>query len=92
MPVSSSNELTNMLTKTLQYEQYTMPDPSYLDETLLIAGWDATWTPRVGKPTIQYANNYYYNSEHGITPHVFLTTGEGQTTCYTFINQVGFRK
>ena len=90
MPVSSSNELTNMLTKTLQYEQYTMPDPSYLDETLLIAGWDATWTPRVGKPTIQYANNYYYNSEHGITPHVFLTTGEGQTTCYTFINQVGF--
>ena len=90
MPVSSTNELTYMLTKTLQYEQYTMPDPSYLDETLLIAGWDSTWTPKVGKPTIQYANTYYYNSDHGITADVFLTTASGQTTCYNYINQVGF--
>ena len=90
MPVSSSNELTNLLTKILQYEQYTMPDPSYLNETLLIAGWDSSWTSKVGKPTIQYANTYYYNSEHGITPHVFLTSGSGQTTCYNYINNVGF--
>ena len=90
MPVSSSDELTYLLTKTLQYEQYTMPDPSYLDETLLIAGWDSSWTPKVGKPTIQYANTYYYNSDHGITADVFLTTASGQTTCYNYINQVGF--
>ena len=90
MPVSSSTELTNLLTKILQYEQYTMPDPSYLNETLLIAGWDSSWTSRVGKPTIQYANTYYFNSEHGITPHVFLTTASGQRTCYNYINQVGF--
>ena len=90
MPVSSSDELTYMLTKTLQYEQYTMPDPSYLNETLLIAGWDSSWTPKVGKPTIQYANTYYYNSDHGITADVFLTTASGQTTCYNYINQVGF--
>ncbi len=90
MPVSSSNELTNLLDKILQYEQYTMPDPSYLDETLLIAGWDSNWTPKVGKPTIQYANTYYFNEAQGITPHVFLTTASGQTTCYNYINQVGF--
>ena len=90
MPISSTTELTNLLNKILMYEQYTMPDPSYLDETLLIAGWDASWTNRVGKPTIQYANNYYFNSAHGITPHVFLTTGSGQTTCYNYINNVGF--
>ena len=90
MPVSSSDELTYLLTKTLQYEQYTMPDPSYLDETLLIAGWDSSWTPKVGKPTIQYANTYYFNSDHGITADVFLTSGSGQTTCYNYINQVGF--
>ena len=90
MPVSSSNELTYLLDKIMQYEQYSMPDPSYLDETLLIAGWDSNWTPKVGKPTIQYANTYYFNEAHGITPHVFLTTASGQTTCYNYINQVGF--
>ena len=90
MPVSSTNDLTNLLTKILMYEQYTMPDPSYLNETLLIAGWDSNWTNRVGKPTIQYANNYYFNSSNGITPHVFITTGSNQTTCYNYISQVGF--
>jgi hypothetical protein len=90
MPISSTTELTNLLNKIMTYEQYTMADPSYLDETLLIAGWDSNWTSRVGKPTIQYANTYYYNSSNGITPHVFLTTGSGQTTCYNYINNVGF--
>ena len=90
MPISSTTELTNLLNKILTYEQYTMANPSYLDETLLIAGWDGTWTNRVGKPTIQYANTYYFNSSNGITPHVFLTTGSGQTTCYNYINNVGF--
>ncbi|MBR5726570.1 MAG: hypothetical protein IKX56_07540, partial [Muribaculaceae bacterium] len=90
MPVSSTTELTNLLNKIMTYEQYTMSDPSYLNECLLIAGWDSSWTSTVGKPTIQYANNYYFNSSNGITPRVFLTTGSGQTTCYNYINQVGF--
>ena len=90
MPISSTNELTNLINKVMTYEKYTMSNPSYLDETLLIAGWDSQWTSRVGKPTMQYANNYYFNSDHGITPHVFLTTGSGQTTCYNYINNVGF--
>ena len=58
-------EFQNVLAKSMMYEQYTMPDPSYLDNVLLIAGWDGTWNPRIGKPTIQYATNYYYNAEHG---------------------------
>ena len=90
MPVSSTTELTNLLNKIMMYEQYTMPDPSYLNKTLLIAGWDSYWTNYVGKPTIQYANNYYFNSNNGITPYVYITTGTGQTTCYNYINQVGF--
>ncbi|MBR5726322.1 MAG: peptidase C25, partial [Muribaculaceae bacterium] len=91
MPVSSTTELNNLVNKTLTYEKYTMSDPSYLDETLLIAGWDDDGaTAYIGKPTIQYANNYYFNSAHGITPHVFITTASGQTTCYNYINNVGF--
>ena len=90
MPVSSTTELENLLNKIMTYEKYTMADPSYLGNTLLIAGWDSSWTPRVGKPTIQYANNYYYNSSNNINPYVYLTTGSGQTTCYNYINNVGF--
>ena len=58
-------EMQNALNKSLMYEQYTMPDPTYLSNVLLIAGWDSSWNPKVGKPTIQYAMNYYYNAEHG---------------------------
>ena len=90
MPVSSTTELTNLLNKIMMYEQYTMSDPSYLGNTLLIAGWDSSWTPRVGKPTIQYANNYYFNSSNGINPYVYLTTQSYQSGCYTYINNVGF--
>ena len=61
----TTQELQNVLDKSLMYEQYTMPDPSYLDNVLLIAGWDSGWNPKVGKPTIQYAMNYYYNAAHG---------------------------
>jgi len=61
--------------KAMTYEQYTMPDPSYLDNVLLIAGWDSSWNPRIGKPTIQYATNYYYNAEHGFANvYEFLQT------------------
>ena len=75
--------------KSLMYEQYTMPDPSYLSNVLLIAGWDSTWNPKDGKPTIQYAMNYYYNEEHGFAnvynfleqpynnPYASLNTGVG---------------
>ena len=90
MPVSSTTELGNLVNKILTYEKYTMADPSYLDETLLIAGWDSSWTNWVGKPTINYAANNYFNTAHGITPHTFITTASGQTTCYNYINNVGF--
>ena len=90
MSVSSTTELGNLVDKILTYEKYTMSTPSYLDNSLLIAGWDSSWTNRVGKPTIQYANNNYYNSDHGINPTVYITTGSGQTAAYNNINNVGF--
>jgi len=82
-------EMDIMIGKTLMYEQYTMPDPSYLSNVLLIAGWDSSWNPKDGKPTIQYAMNYYYNAEHGFAnvynfleqpynnPYASLNTGVG---------------
>ena len=90
MSVSSTTELANLVNKILTYEKYTMSDPTYLNNSLLIAGWDSNWTNKVGKPTIQYANNNYYNSAHGINPTVYITTGSGQTAAYNNINNVGF--
>ena len=90
MSVSSTTELGNLVNKILTYEKYTMSDPTYLNNSLLVAGWDASWTNRVGKPTIQYANNNYYNSAHGINPTVYITTASGQTAAWNNINNVGF--
>ena len=90
MSVSSTTELSNLVNKILTYEKYTMSDPTYLNNSLLVAGWDSSWTNRVGKPTIQYANNNYYNSAHGINPTVYITTASGQTAAYNNINNVGF--
>ncbi|MCR5657927.1 MAG: T9SS type A sorting domain-containing protein [Bacteroidales bacterium] len=78
-------EFQNVLDKSMMYEQYTMPDPSYLNNVLLIAGWDGTWNPRVGKPTIQYAMNYYYNADHGFD-NVYNWLEQPYTGCYQPMN------
>ena len=83
-------ELNNVLNKSLMYEQYTMPDPSYLSNTLLIAGWDSYWTAYDGAPSIQYAMEYYYNTEHGFA-NVYNWLGQPYTGCYAPMNTgVGF--
>ncbi|MBR4561381.1 MAG: T9SS type A sorting domain-containing protein [Bacteroidales bacterium] len=84
MPVETVAQLQNVLTKSLMYERYEMPDPSYLEHTLLIAGADANWNPRVGQPTVNYATTYYYNAEHGVSPYVYLHSP--YTGCYSHLN------
>ena len=91
MPVETVEQLNNLLEKSLQYEQYTMPDPSYLNNVLLIAGWDEAWNPKAGVPTIQYAVNNYYNEEHGFENVYDYYTLNGYTGCYDNLNTgVGF--
>ena len=89
MPVSSTTELENLLHKIMTYEQYTMSDPSYLSKVLLIAGSDGTWNPRVGQPTINYAADNYFNTEHGFT-NVYKYL-DSYTNCYNNLSTgVGF--
>ena len=90
MAVANTTQLGYLVDKILMYEKYTMSDPSYLNHTLLIAGWDSNWTAIAGKPTINYAANNYFNTANGITPHTYITTASGQTTCYNYMSQVGF--
>lgn len=89
MSAENTSQLTSIINKILQYEQYTMPDPSYLDNALLIAGYDDYWNARIGQPTINYATTYYYNTAHGFSNvYAYLNTYSG---CYNNLNTgVGF--
>ena len=89
-PAENVAQMTAMLNKALEYEQYTMPDPSYLNNVLLIAGEDSGWGVTVGRPTIWYATNYYYNTEHGFQ-NVYEYSHGTYTGCYNNLNTgVGF--
>ncbi|MBR3710570.1 MAG: hypothetical protein IKM99_06360 [Bacteroidales bacterium] len=90
MSATSVAEMTAMINKGMEYEQYTMPDPSYLSKTLLIAGEDSGWGVTVGRPTIWYATNYYYNAQHGFT-NVYEFSHGDYTNCYSYLSSgVGF--
>lgn len=65
-------QLQPQIDKTLEYEQYLMPDPSYLAEVTLVAGVDGSWAITHGNGQINYGTNYYFNAAHGIDPHVWL--------------------
>ena len=89
-PAETEAQMISMLEKALEYEQYTMPDPSYLNNVLLIAGEDSGWGVTVGRPTIWYATNYYYNEEHGYA-NVYEYSHGQYSGCYTHLNTgVGF--
>ena len=89
-PAETVAQMQAMINKALEYEQYTMPDPSYMNNVLLIAGEDSGWGVTVGRPTIWYATNYYYNTEHGYDQVHEFSHGT-YSGCYSWLNEgVGF--
>ena len=91
MSAENTNQLTAIVNKILQYEQYTMPDPSYLNKVTLIAGWDSYWTSYVGAPTINYATTNYYNTAHGFTQVNSHVNQSQYSGCYNALSSgVGF--
>ncbi|HPT71418.1 MAG TPA: C25 family cysteine peptidase, partial [Candidatus Cloacimonadota bacterium] len=74
-------ELQPQVDKSLQFEQFQMPDPSYLSEVVMMAGVDNTYGPTHANGQINYGTNNYYNAAHGITSHTYLypTSGSSET-------------
>ncbi|MFC2107263.1 C25 family cysteine peptidase [Bacteroidota bacterium] len=70
-------DLQPQIDKTLQVEQYTMPDPSYLNDVLLVSGMDGSFAQDWGNGQINYGTINYFNAAHGITPHVYLYPESG---------------
>jgi hypothetical protein len=73
------NQLLSQINKTLEYEQYLMPDPSYLEDVILISGVDASYAPTYGNGQINYGNQYYFNSSHNINSQTFLYPESGSS-------------
>ena len=91
MSAENTTQLTAIINKILQYEQYTMPDPTYLNNVTLIAGWDSYWTSYVGAPTINYATTYYYNTAHGFTQVNSHVNQSQYSGCYNSLSTgIGF--
>lgn len=70
--VKDELQLTHVINKILMYERYEFPDPSFLDRTILIAGYDASYAPVHGNGQINYAAGYYFNESKGINAKVHL--------------------
>ncbi len=79
IPARDTAELRNILDKLLEYEQYTFPDPSFLQKAVLVAGVDGTYASVWGNGHIYYANDNYINPEHGYTPDVYLYPASGSS-------------
>jgi hypothetical protein len=68
-------QVQSQVAKTLEYEQYLMSDPGFLNQVVLIAGADGTYGPLHANGQINYGANTYFNSAHGLLADVFLYPG-----------------
>lgn len=69
---NNATELQPQIDKTLEYERYLFSDPTFLDETIMIAGDDASHEMTWGNGQVNYGTTNYFNAAHGITCHAYL--------------------
>ncbi len=82
------NELTPQIEKTLMYQKYEMPDPTYLERAVLIAGIDSNFGTSHANGQINYTSNLYFNPENGYPdPHIYLYPASG-SNANNIINDV----
>ncbi len=74
---NSTGELQPQIDKTLMFEKYEMPDPSYLGEVVMIAGVDSSHGSTWANGQINYGTTYYFNEDHDIESHTYLYPASG---------------
>ena len=65
-------ELQPQIDKTLEVEKFEMPESTYLENVVLVAGVDGTYASKWGNGAINYANTYYTNEGNDITSYYYL--------------------
>lgn len=76
----AANNLTQLqayIDKTLEYEQYTMPVDTFLNEVVMVAGADATYGQLYGNGQINYGTTQYFNLDHNLISHTYLQPEPG---------------
>ncbi len=64
-------QLQSYMDKTMEYEQYTMPVDTFLNEVTMVAGAQSGMEVYTNGQ-INYGTNTYFNTAHGITSHTYL--------------------
>jgi PKD repeat protein len=68
---TNTAQLQPQIDKTLEYEQYLMPDPSFLNEAVMVAGADGSYQTH-SNGQINYGTETYFNAAHNILSHTYL--------------------
>ncbi len=82
----NTTQLQPYIDKTLEYEQYTMPDPAYLDSVVMIAGMDSGHGADWGNGQINYGTINYFNEAHDIYSHTYLYPNSGSNSAQIIQN------
>jgi len=73
-------QLQPQIDKTLEYEQWTNLDHTYLSNAVLVSGVDSSYAATYGNGAINYGTNYYFNTAHGYSPTVWLYPASAGST------------
>ncbi len=69
---NDTSELNPQINKTIEYETYSMPDPSFLGNSVLIAGHDASHGSTWGDGQINYGTSNYFNTSNSTNCKSYL--------------------
>ncbi len=77
LSATNPTQLQAILDKTLMYDRFEMPDPSYMGEVVMIAGMDGSFGSVWANGQINYGTTYYFNESHGIYSYTYLYPESG---------------
>ena len=82
-------ELLPQIDKTLMYQQFTFPDPSYLGKSINIAGHDYNFGNSHANSQVNYLSTHYMNESNGYTTtHVFNYPASSSSANEVLIRQL----
>jgi hypothetical protein len=84
----STAQLQPQIDKTLMYEQYTMPNPAYLSDVLLVAGDDSSHEMTWGNGQLWYGQNYYFTAANNTNTTTYLQPLDNAAIHTQIINRV----
>lgn len=87
--VQNATQLQTVVGKTLQYEQMTMPDPTYLDKAVLVAGTDNNWSPTHANGQMNYLHDNYINEGDAGYETVYLHLYNSSNQAATIRQEIG---